>query len=107
ILLSRVFYLDVLKGTYYAELSKGNRVRSVLLKAPRGKMLDKFGNVLVSNVSSVDAVIIPSDLPEDSGKKNEIAEKLSQILEVEKEKILLNIDSQTQNSINAILVKEN
>jgi len=107
ILLGRIFYLDVIKGNYYAELSKGNRVRMILLKAPRGKMLDKFGNILVSNIPSVDAVIIPSDLPEDPNEKNNVIDKLSQILGVEKDKILSAVASQPENSINAILVKEN
>lgn len=107
VLLARIFYLDVIKGSYYAELSKGNRVRMILLKAPRGKILDKFGNILVSNVSSVDAVIVPSDLPENPEEKNNVIDKLSQILGVEKDKILFAVLSQPGNSINAVLVKEN
>lgn len=107
ILLARVFYLDIIKGKYYSELSKGNRIRMVLIKAPRGKILDKTGNVLVSNVSSVDAVIIPNDLPKDLNEKNRIIETLSQVLEVDKNEIEKNVASQPENSINPILVKEN
>lgn len=107
ILLGRVFYLDIIKGSYYLELSKGNRIRTVLLKAPRGKILDKFGNILVNNVSSVDAVLIPNDLPEDSNEKTILIEKLSQILEVEKNGLTSLINSQPKKSINPILVKEN
>ncbi len=107
ILLGRVFYLDIIKGNYYLELSKGNRIRTVLLKAPRGKILDKFGNILVSNVSSVDAVLIPNDLPENPNEKNSVIEKLSQILEVEKDGLISLVDGQPKKSINPILVKEN
>src|SRR5665647_1283128 len=49
-LFARVFYLDISQGDYYAGRSKDNRVKSISIKAPRGNILDKFGNSLVSNV---------------------------------------------------------
>jgi penicillin-binding protein 2 len=64
-LIARVFYLDIIKGEYYTEISKGNRIRSLVIKAPRGKIIDKTGNVLAGNVSSVDVILVPGDLPQE------------------------------------------
>ncbi len=107
LLLGRIFYLDIIKGSYYAELSRGNRIRTVLVKAPRGKILDKFGNSLVSNISSVDAVIVPSDLPENSDEKRNVIKKISEILNVDEQNLYSAIENQPKNSINAVLAKEN
>lgn len=107
ILLSRVFYLDIIKGSYYAELSRDNRIRMVILKAPRGKIFDKFGNILVNNAPSVDAVIVPSDLPEDSSERNSVIEKIASILGLEKDKILSFVNNQPKKSVSAVLIKEN
>jgi penicillin-binding protein 2 len=107
LLLGRVFYLDILRGAYYKEVSEGNRIRTILIKAPRGKILDKSGNVLVHNASSVDAIIIPGDLPSESEEKNKILEELSKILEIEENDLKKAVNNQPEKSLNPILVKEN
>lgn len=45
----RLFQLTVVKGTYYSILAENNRVREVVVEAPRGKIVDRKGIVLVSN----------------------------------------------------------
>jgi penicillin-binding protein 2 len=44
--------LQVRRGSYFAELSERNRIRSYPLLAPRGKILDREGRVLVDNSST-------------------------------------------------------
>ena len=104
---ARVFYLDTIKGNYYAEMSKGNRIRSVIIKAPRGKILDKFGNVLALNVPSIDAIIIPSDLPENQKERQIAAENVSQILGLDGKEIALALENLDRKSLNPVLLKEN
>lgn len=104
---ARVFYLDVVKGNYYAEMSKGNRIRSIIVKAPRGKILDKFGNILVLNVPSIDAIIIPSDLPENQEERQRSAENVSQILGLDGKEIARELEKLDRKSLNPILLKEN
>jgi penicillin-binding protein 2 len=48
-LFSRLWYLQVLAGERYGQLAEGNRVRQVVLEAPRGRILDRKGRVLVRN----------------------------------------------------------
>ncbi len=107
VLAFRVFYLDVIKGEHYAELSRGNRIRSLVIKAPRGKILDKFGNALVSNIPSTDVIIIPSDLPEEYEKRKLLAQTLSGVLHMEEGDIETAIESQNRKLLDPVLLKEN
>lgn len=49
IMLGRLAELQIIKGAYFRELAEGNRIRRVPIVAPRGKILDKNGVVLVEN----------------------------------------------------------
>lgn len=56
-LFARLWYLQVISGEEYAAAAEGNRVRTVPREAPRGRILDRRGRVLVDNrVSNVVAV---------------------------------------------------
>lgn len=107
LLAGRVFYLDILKGDYYTGRSKGNRVKSISIKAPRGNIFDKFGNSLVSNVPSMDAVIMPADLPDDLGKKQEIAGSVADILNIDKGNVEIALELQNKKSADWVVLKEN
>ena len=104
---ARVVYLSVIRGAYYADISRGNRIRSIAIKAPRGKILDKYGHALASNVPSIDAVIVPSDLPESPEERAVIAEKIAKILLLDKGNIETAIESQNRKSIDPVLLAEN
>ncbi|MDH7475956.1 MAG: penicillin-binding transpeptidase domain-containing protein [Microgenomates group bacterium] len=49
VLLIRLFQLTVVKGTYYLSLSEQNRLREVIIEAPRGKIIDRKGFVLAES----------------------------------------------------------
>ena len=107
ILAGRVFYLDFIKKDYYSNLSKGNRIREIVIKAPRGKILDKFGTVLAENTPSIDAVVIPSDLPKNLAERQKLAVILADILNLDKKEIGDLIEAQDKNSLKPALIKEN
>jgi penicillin-binding protein 2 len=46
----RLFYLQVLKHEYYANLSQGNRIRTEPIPPSRGLILDRHGVVLADNL---------------------------------------------------------
>lgn len=58
ILLSRLWYLQVLDGESYAALAEENRLREVSVESPRGLVLDRDGAVLVGNRPAL-AVTVP------------------------------------------------
>lgn len=103
----RVFYLNTVKGSYYKEIAKGNRIRSIAIKAPRGKIMDRTGAALVNNIPSVDLVVIPADLPREKDEKEKIAQGISDIFKINDGEILAKVESVETNSLNPILLKEN
>ncbi len=103
----RVIFLIVIKGSYYKDVSRGNSVRSVVIKAPRGRIFDRFGIPLVSNVPSIDAVIIPADVSRDEFKRKETAEKVSVILKMNVDEVLSILNSNsTSKSLNPVPLKD-
>ncbi|NQT23104.1 MAG: penicillin-binding protein 2 [Candidatus Omnitrophica bacterium] len=61
-LLGGLFYAQILKGSYYRELSEQNRIVAIPLEAPRGKMYDRNGEILVDNRISFNVGVIYSDV---------------------------------------------
>ncbi len=49
ILFARLFFLQVVEGSYYRNLSDSNRTRTVVIHAPRGIIFDRNGVPLVYN----------------------------------------------------------
>lgn len=50
LLIMRLFTLQIVRASYYSRLSDENRIRTILIPAPRGIILDRNGNALVRNV---------------------------------------------------------
>ncbi|MFI5241158.1 MAG: penicillin-binding transpeptidase domain-containing protein, partial [Microgenomates group bacterium] len=56
ILFSRTFELQVIKGSYYRNLSEENRIRRIPINAARGKIFARGGEVLVDNLAIKKAI---------------------------------------------------
>ncbi len=63
ILLIGLWDLQLLRSKYYIELAERNRIRSTPLVAPRGKILDRNGQILVDNRPSFTLVVMRENLP--------------------------------------------
>ncbi len=70
ILVSGLWRLQVLGAQNYRALAEANRIRKVPILAPRGKIYDRYGRLLVDNYPSVTCFLVPeqahdldSDLP--------------------------------------------
>lgn len=60
--------LQVVGSEYYSQQSEKNRIRNVPILAPRGKILDREGRILVDNYPSFSALLLrdqPRDLDKD------------------------------------------
>lgn len=107
VMAGRVIFLTVIKGAYYRDVSKGNSIRSVVIKAPRGRIFDSHGIPLVSNVPSIDAVIIPAYVPKNEVEIKKMSTELAEILKMEKGEIEDALISNSSKSLNSVLLKEN
>ncbi|MGQ9708815.1 MAG: penicillin-binding protein 2, partial [bacterium] len=61
ILAVRLVHLQVLRGARYARLSDRNRIRKIVLPAPRGKIFDRNGVLLADTRPSWTVAIIPTE----------------------------------------------
>lgn len=83
VLFGRALYLQIVKGDYYRHLAEGNRIRSDVIKANRGLIYDRFGNLLVKNISYFFLYISPALLPEDSGVRQSLLQEISILIDLD------------------------
>lgn len=57
----RLLYLQLIRGTRYARLSDQNRIRKIILPAPRGRIYDRNGVLLAESRPSFTITVIPTE----------------------------------------------
>ena len=65
----RLWYLQVLSGDKYLVEANNNRIREIRVTAPRGQILDRNGQVLVENRTSLALQLNPQKLPGNAGER--------------------------------------
>ncbi|HWX45767.1 MAG TPA: penicillin-binding transpeptidase domain-containing protein [Solirubrobacteraceae bacterium] len=63
IIFFRLWYLQILSGEQYVQQAAANTLRDLPIVAPRGQILDREGNVLVTSRVTNAVQIVPSELP--------------------------------------------
>jgi penicillin-binding protein 2 len=61
-IVARLYFLQVVKGSYYAGVAEDNRLRIISTDAPRGEIRDRNGVVLATDIPSFDIVVTTYDL---------------------------------------------
>ncbi|MBU3965437.1 penicillin-binding protein 2 [Patescibacteria group bacterium] len=79
ILILQSFKLQIIDGDKFAALAENNRVKETIIDADRGVIYDRNGIVLVKNKPIFDLTAVPSDLPKDHDKFEELIKTLSSI----------------------------
>lgn len=74
LLSTRLWYLQVVKGAYYRDLSEQNRVRTLDLKPARGLIFDRRGELLANNVPSFNLYLTLEDIRDRDGLAASIEE---------------------------------
>lgn len=107
VLAGRILYLDSFRGGFYNTISEENRIRKIAVKAPRGEIMDYNGKVLARNIPSLDAIIMPSYLPDSSDIRQQMSGTLANILSMDPGNVEAILESQDKNSPDPVLLKEN
>lgn len=76
----RLWYLQVLSGDNYVAAANENRVREIKIQAPRGEIVDRDGQPLVKNRSSLSIKVTPDKLPEARSEREEVYRRLAKLL---------------------------
>jgi penicillin-binding protein 2 len=96
IIFFRLWYLQVLSGDKYLKEANNNQVREITVRAPRGEVLDRNGNVLVDNRTSLDVQLLPTELPRRKYKRKQEFERLGHVIGMSPEQINKQIRKQTK-----------
>ncbi len=85
----RLFYLQILMGSHYRELSVNNCLRKQRIEPLRGLIFDRSGRLLVDNRPSYDLRIIPNDVR----NLDETAHRLSELISADPEEIKKKVEN--------------
>ncbi|MFC1855541.1 penicillin-binding protein 2 [Thermodesulfobacteriota bacterium] len=58
----RLWYMQIVKGDYYKNLSENNRIRNRTTKATRGLIFDRNGEILIDNHPYFNLAIVPENV---------------------------------------------
>ena len=79
ILFFRLWFLQILNGDQYLAEANNNRTREFRVSAPRGNILDREGDTLVTNRVSLALQVNPQKLPEDEARKRQELTQLAEL----------------------------
>lgn len=82
-LIGRMFYLQIIKGSYYSRQAEGNRTRYTRILAPRGIIYDCNGEELANNQPG----FMVSLAHRNTGYRDETIERLSELVHIPVDKI--------------------
>ena len=68
LLAGRLLELQIIKGDYYKAAAEGNRIRRIPIKAARGKVLARGGEILIDNIETKKRIVID---PKEGFKKTD------------------------------------
>lgn len=84
-LIIRLGYLQIVKGENFSTMAVQQWTRDIVLNPQRGDIYDRNGKKLVTNISLYTVSAIPSQI--DKKDHDKYIEEISNILEIEKEKV--------------------
>jgi penicillin-binding protein 2 len=96
VLFFRLWDLQVLSGSQYLAEAKNNRTREYKVIAPRGNILDREGNVLVDNRTSLALQLNTLKLPEDPAEEKAELAQLGQLAHMSLRKMRKTISEQEE-----------
>jgi len=80
VLFFRLWNLQVLSGEEYLAEAKNNRTREFKVIAPRGDILDREGNVIVDNRTSLALQLNTAKLPEDPAEERAVLARVGKLV---------------------------
>lgn len=87
VLFFRLWSLQVVTGDKYLAEANDNRTREVRVRAPRGRILDRDGNVLVDNRTSMALQVDPTKIPSNKVKRAALFTRIGTVLDLDRQQI--------------------
>lgn len=80
VLFFRLWSLQVVTGDRYLAEAIENRTREIRVLPPRGRILDRDGNVLVDNRTSMALQLDPLEIPTDTAERRQLFTRIGRVL---------------------------
>lgn len=111
LLFARLWYIQVIVGDRYAELAERNRVRSVVTEPPRGRILDRHGEEIVTNRPALTVSADPRRLLDPRGRPrgreaDEVIGRLATLLDVTPDEVVDRLTSRRYSPFRAVPLHE-
>jgi len=100
VLFLRLWFMQIVSGNNYRKMAEGNRIREISLDAPRGRVLDRSGRVIVKNRSALTISVVPAELRDDK----QVIERLSKLLGMGRNEIKHRIEKSQAPNRRAVLI---
>jgi penicillin-binding protein 2 len=98
IIFLRLWYLEVLSGDRYLAEAQNNQVREFRVQAPRGRITDRDGAVLVDNRTALELQVKETELPETAQARTHLFQRLGEVAGMAPERIRKEVRRQTRLS---------
>lgn len=106
VLLSRLWFLQVLVGEDFAQAAERNRVRIVAVEAPRGRVYDREGRPLVLNRTSLAVGVRRDDLPKNSRRRLDLLRRVARLLDMDLQDVRRRLRDKRVSPYKAVVIKE-
>ncbi len=104
VLVIRLFGLQIIEGSTYRVMAEENRLRSGVILAPRGLLLDRFGKTLAENTASFNLVATPFDLPKEGVP--ELVTLLSGVFNFDEQEAKTLVARSGNSSLEPVVIKQ-
>lgn len=108
LLIGRGFHLQIINGDYFYNLSEGNRTSFRPISAPRGKIIDREGEILVSNKLSHNLFLLTNELPPEIDIDT-LLENIADLTSLKYDNLIENYEFSKENinNRNGLILKRN
>lgn len=106
VLLSRVVYLQGIRGTHYLAAAEENRIRIHVIPAKRGLIYDRSMQPLVTNATSFALNLLPNDLPRQPIERDRVVQSIATLAKLPVEDIYATLDEYKKYSFEALTIQE-
>ncbi|HZR95331.1 MAG TPA: penicillin-binding protein 2 [Gaiellaceae bacterium] len=102
----RLWALQVLSGTKYADQAQAQSFRAVRLPAPRGMIVDRNGKPLVTSVQASAIQLWPTDLPSTYAQRYAVLQRLARVTNVPLYEIARGIKARRGDLATPVIVRD-
>jgi len=102
VLFSRLWFMQIVSGNDYRKKAEGNRIREISLEAPRGRIVDRNGKVLVKNRQALTISVIPAEMRD---QKEVVIRRLSKLLGMGEKEIAYKIEKSQAPNRRAVQIR--